>query len=183
MKRVLVTGATGHIGSEVVSQLRGTGCRIRAMSRHPRSANLPADVEIVRGDLSAPDSLDACLNCIDSVFLVLMAPLAAAAPAILRIAAHARQIVLLTSPHRTPHPFFQQPNGVTLEELSRESARKQMIAMMFTPPAADMLLDAYQAAVDQPALVTSTVWDVTGAPARPFRDWAMDHASDFATLS
>jgi uncharacterized protein YbjT (DUF2867 family) len=287
MKRVLVTGATGHIGSEVVSQLRGTGCRIRAMSRNPRSANLPADVEIVRGDLSAPDTFDACLNGIDSVFLVWMAPLAAAAPAILRIAAHARQIVLLTSPHRTPHPFFQQPNGLRVihagveqlievsglrwtflrpgpfaincrnwwapqlrngdvvrwfyaeaatapvhehdiaavavralcdeghdglehvitgpasltqreqvqiigdaigrplgfEELSRESARKQMIAMMFPPPVADMLLDAYEAAVDQPALVTSTVLDVTGAPARPFRDWAMDHASDFATLS
>jgi hypothetical protein len=37
---------------------------------------------------------------------------AAAAPAILRIAAHARQIVPLTSPHRTPRPFFQQPNGL-----------------------------------------------------------------------
>jgi len=44
MKRVLVTGATGQIGSEVVSQLRGTGCRIRAMSRNPRSGNLPAVV-------------------------------------------------------------------------------------------------------------------------------------------
>jgi uncharacterized protein YbjT (DUF2867 family) len=287
MKRVLVTGATGHIGSEVVAQLRRTGCRIRAMSRNPRPANLPADVELVRGDLSAPDTLDDCLNGIDSVFLVWVAPLAAATPAILRIAAHARQIVLLTSPHRTPHPFFQQPNGLRaihagveqlveesglrwtflrpgpfaincrnwwapqlrngdvvrwfyaeaatapvhehdiaavavralrdeghdgleyvitgpasltqreqvqiigdaigrplgFEELSRESARKQMIAMMFPPPVADMLLDAYQAAVGQPALVTSTVLDVTGAPARSFRDWAMDHARDFATLS
>jgi uncharacterized protein YbjT (DUF2867 family) len=33
MKRILVTGATGQIGSEVVSQLRGTGSLIRAMSR------------------------------------------------------------------------------------------------------------------------------------------------------
>jgi uncharacterized protein YbjT (DUF2867 family) len=112
MKRVLVTGATGQIGSEVVSQLRGNDCRIRAMSRHPRSANLPPDVEVVSGDLSAPETLDACLNGVDSVFLVWMAPLAAASPAIERIAAHARQIVLLTSPHRTPHPFFQQPNGM-----------------------------------------------------------------------
>ena len=287
MKRVLVTGATGQIGSEVVSQLRGAGGRIRAMSRNPRSANLPADVELVRGDLSAPDTLDPCLNGIDSVFLVWTAPLAAAAPAIRRIAAQARQIVLLTSPHRTPHPFFQQPNGLRVvhagveqlieasglrwtflrpgpfaincrnwwapqlrdgdvvrwfygaaatapvhehdiaavavralcdeehdglehvitgpasltqreqvqiighaigrplafEELSRESARNQMIAMRFPPPAADMLLDAYEAAVGQPALVTSTVFDVTGAPARPFRDWAMDHASDFAASS
>ena len=71
------------------------------MSRNPRSANLPADVEIVRADLSAPDTLDACLKGIDTVFLVWIAPLAAAAPAIERIAAHAGQIVLLTSPHRT----------------------------------------------------------------------------------
>src|SRR6185436_13725653 len=112
MKRVLVTGATGQIGSEVVSQLRGTGCRIRAMSRNPRSGTLPADVELVRGDLSAPDTLDACLDGIDSVFLVWMAPLAAAAPALARIASRARQIVLLSSPHRTRHPFFQQPNGM-----------------------------------------------------------------------
>src|SRR5262245_62579975 len=112
MKRVLVTGATGQIGREVVAQLRGTGVAIRAMTRHPRSANLPADVDIVGGDLSAPDSLDACLNGVDSVFLVWIAPLAAAALAIDRIAAHARQVVVLTSPHRTPHPFFQQPNGL-----------------------------------------------------------------------
>lgn len=78
------------------------------MSRNPPSANLPADVEIVGGDLSAPDTLDTCLNGIDSVFLVWIAPLAAAAPALERIAARARQIVLLASPHRTPHPFFQQ---------------------------------------------------------------------------
>ena len=112
MKRVLVTGATGQIGNEVVSQLRGTGCRVRAMTRNPRSAHLPPDIEIVPGDLSAPDTLDACLDGIDSVFLLWIAPLAAAAPALERIAAHARQIVLLTSPHRTPHPFFQQPNAL-----------------------------------------------------------------------
>jgi hypothetical protein len=43
-----------------------------------------------------------------------------------------------------------------------------MLAMKFPSPAADMLLDAYAAAVGQPALVTSTVLDVTGAPARSF---------------
>jgi uncharacterized protein YbjT (DUF2867 family) len=283
MKRVLVTGATGQIGREVVSQLRGTGCRIRAMTRNPHSGPLPAHVEVVRGDLSAPDTLDACLDGVDSVFLVWVAPLAAFAPALERIVAHARQVVLLTSPHRTPHPFFQQPNALRVihagieqlieasglrwtflrpgpfalncrnwwapqlrqgdvlrwcyadaatapvhesdiaavavralcneghdgrehvltgpasltqreqvqiigeatarplrfEELSRESARKQMLGMMFPPPAADMLLDAYAAAIGLPALVTSTVADVTGVPARSFLDWAKDHAADF----
>ena len=68
------------------------------------------------------------------------------------------------------------------EELSRESAREQMLAT-FPAPVADMLLSAYAAAVGQPALVTSTVFEVTGAPARSFRDWANDHASDFAKVS
>jgi len=57
-----------------------------------------------------------------------------------------------------------------------------MIAMRFPPPIADMLLDAYAAAVGQPALVTSAVSEVTGARARSFLDWAKDHAGDFAVL-
>jgi uncharacterized protein YbjT (DUF2867 family) len=66
------------------------------------------------------------------------------------------------------------------EELAREPAREHMIAMGFPPPIADMLLDAYAAAVGQPALVTSTVLEVTGEPARSFHQWAVDHAGDFA---
>jgi len=46
-----------------------------------------------------------------------------------------------------------------------------------------MLLSAYAAAVGLPALVTSTVLDVTGAPARSFRGWAADHAGDFVAPS
>ena len=55
------------------------------MSR-TRTPSLPADVEFVRGDLTAADTLDACVDGIDSVCLVSTAPLAAAAPAIERIA-------------------------------------------------------------------------------------------------
>ena len=53
--------------------------------------------------------------------------------------------------------------------------------MRFPPPAADMLLDAYAAAVGLPALVTSTVLEVTGSPARSFNEWATDHAGDFSS--
>jgi hypothetical protein len=37
------------------------------------------------------------------------------------------------------------------------------------------------AAVDRPAFLTSAMEDVTGARARTFREWAGDHAAEFAT--
>jgi hypothetical protein len=42
-----------------------------------------------------------------------------------------------------------------------------------------MLLNAWRAALGQPAFVTSTCADVTGAPARTFLEWATDHAAEF----
>jgi uncharacterized protein YbjT (DUF2867 family) len=55
------------------------------------------------------------------VFLVWVAPPAAAAGALERIAKHARRIVFLTAPLKTPHPFFQQPNPArdTTERIER----------------------------------------------------------------
>jgi uncharacterized protein YbjT (DUF2867 family) len=197
-----------------------------------------------------------------------------------RIARHARRLVLLTSPHQTPHPFFQQPNPMArmfaeierlieasgvrwtflrpgmfaanalswwapqiragnvvrwpyaeaptapvherdvaavavralledghegasyvltgpqslsqreqvailgevigrplrLEELSPEEARREL---PFPPFAMDMLLNAWAAAIGQPAFVTSTIEEITGRPARTFREWAIDHAAEF----
>jgi hypothetical protein len=65
------------------------------------------------------------------------------------------------------------------EELSRDAARQQLLAVM-PPSIADMLLNAYAAAIGLPAWVTTTVGDVTGSPARSFRDWAAAHAADFS---
>ncbi|OLF13792.1 NmrA family transcriptional regulator [Actinophytocola xinjiangensis] len=48
---ILVTGATGHVGRHVVSQLAARGERVRAMSRNPATAGVPAGVEVVGGDL------------------------------------------------------------------------------------------------------------------------------------
>ena len=98
MKRILVTGATGNVGREVVAQLRAAGCRVRAMTRTPQHANMPGDVDVVAGDLTAPDTLDAALDEVDAVFLVWVAPLAPAAAAVDRIASRTNRVVLLTSP-------------------------------------------------------------------------------------
>jgi uncharacterized protein YbjT (DUF2867 family) len=120
VKPVLVTGATGHIGREVVTTVRGEGRPVRAMTRNPQSAKLPDDVDVVRGDLAVPDTLDAALKGVDAVFLVWVSPLALAAAAVDRIAKHASRIVLLTAPHRTSHPFFQQPNPMKTVQIGVE---------------------------------------------------------------
>lgn len=110
MSRILVIGATGNVGRQVVSQLLGRGAQVRAFARNPNTAGLPQQVEVVGGDLTLPDTMDACFESIDTVFLVWVAPPATVAPALERIAEHARRIVFLSAPLKTEHPLFQQPN-------------------------------------------------------------------------
>jgi uncharacterized protein YbjT (DUF2867 family) len=106
MNRVLVIGGTGNVGRHVVDQLGAMGARVRVMTRNPDAAAFPQHVEVVRGDVTAPETLDKCLEGVESVFLVWVAPANAAPSALARIVAHARRIVFLTAPLKTPHPFF-----------------------------------------------------------------------------
>jgi len=110
MNPILVIGATGTVGRQVVFQLIAAGSPVRAMARNPEAANLPPQVQVVRGDLTVPETLDACLDGADAVFLVWTAPPPAVAPALQRITQRARRIVYLSAPLKTPHPLFQQPN-------------------------------------------------------------------------
>ncbi|HKX32945.1 MAG TPA: NAD(P)H-binding protein [Blastocatellia bacterium] len=282
MKQILVIGATGNVGRQVVSQLIATDVRVRALARHPDSANLPAQVEIVYGDLTIPETLDRSLDDVDAVFLVWTAPAKAFAPALERIAKQVSRLVFLSSPHQTAHPFFQQPNPLAtmyaeferlieaselewtflrpgmfainallwwapqlrandvvrwpyaeaptapiherdiaavavrtldedghggkdyvltgpeslsqfeqvgiigdvigrpllFEEISPEEARQELLTVG-PLPAINMLLNAWAAAIGQPAFVTSAVAEITGTPARTFRDWVIDHATEF----
>jgi len=275
MNRILVIGATGTVGRQVVLQLASTDAQVRAMSRNPDMVRLPPEVEVMRGDLTAPESLDACLDGIRSVFLIWVAPPATAAAVVERIATHAHRIVFLSAPIKTAHPFFQQPNpmrqitaqieghiessglqwtflrpgifaanalhwwapqirrgdhvrwpylaaptapihehdiarvavrvlcedgyaggeyvltgpqslsqfeqlsiigrvigrSLRIEEMSPDEARREGLP--------NMLLDAWAAAIGQPAYVTSTVKEITGTPARTFQEWATDHVAEF----
>jgi len=111
MPPVLVTGATGWVGRSVVDLLLDAGVPVRALTRRlEAAATLPANVDVVTGDLTLPESLDAALRGVRAVFLVWTAPPATAPAVVERLATYARRVVFLSAPHQTPHPFFQQPN-------------------------------------------------------------------------
>jgi uncharacterized protein YbjT (DUF2867 family) len=278
---ILVTGATGNVGRHVVSQLLHTGVAIRALGRNPTSAGLPNGVDVVRGDLSVPDTLDACLKGVDTVFLLWPALTVDLAPAVLNvIRRHACRIVFLSSLgirddlERQPDPInafhadierlieqsglewtFLRPGGfatntlwwapqiradgvvrwayaacarasiherdiaavavrvltgdghgaakylltgpqtltqveqvqiigevigrpLRFEEISPEAMRSQLLTQI--PPAVvDGALTYWARLVTEPELVSPTVEEITGAPARSFREWVSDHAGAF----
>jgi uncharacterized protein YbjT (DUF2867 family) len=65
---ILITGATGTIGSEVLHRLTARGEPVRALARTP--AKVKADVEIVQGDFEDPASLARAVAGVEAVFLV-----------------------------------------------------------------------------------------------------------------
>ncbi|OBQ70371.1 NmrA/HSCARG family protein [Mesorhizobium erdmanii] len=67
---ILVTGSTGTIGSQVLAHLQGRDVEVRALTRSPETARLPAGVTAVRGDLADPDSVRAALQGISTLFLL-----------------------------------------------------------------------------------------------------------------
>jgi uncharacterized protein YbjT (DUF2867 family) len=282
---VLVIGGTGNVGRHVVSQLNAAGAQFRVMTRNPDAAGLPSGVEVVRGDLTVPETLDPCLKDVDTVFLIWVAPPATAPDALQRIARHARRIVFLTAPLKTRHPFFQQPNpardmaerieglieasglewtfvragmfagnarhfwgpqiraggvvrwpyldaptaptderdvaavavralcedghagaeyvitgpqsltqaeqihtigraigrSLRVEEIPPQDAPAELLTAFGSAAVVNMLLNAWAAALGQPAFVTTTYAAVTGASPRTFLEWATDHATEFRT--
>ncbi|MGA9884402.1 MAG: NAD(P)H-binding protein [Candidatus Acidiferrales bacterium] len=68
---ILIAGATGNIGSEVVSQLTAANCPTRIFIRDPRKApHWGKDVEIAVGDFRHPESFARAAKGADSIFLV-----------------------------------------------------------------------------------------------------------------
>jgi uncharacterized protein YbjT (DUF2867 family) len=280
MSEILVTGATGNVGRQVVVQLLAAGTAVRALVRDPESAGLPEAVKVVDGDLSEPDTLEGALTGSDTVFLIWPFLTTEGAPAVLEaIARHARRIVYLSSSGvnedaerqtdpinqlhadnerlieesglewtvlrsdtiasnargwatqiRTTHAVRGPDIAATavihehdvaavavraltddghvgakyvltgpqvlsraeqvrtigeaigrslrFEKVPAQVARKQMLADGRPPALVEALLAGAETRPES-SLITSTVEEITGAPARTFRSWAEEHAGDF----
>jgi uncharacterized protein YbjT (DUF2867 family) len=68
---ILITGAGGNVGSEVLKQISQAGQRVRAAYQSlQKAASAPPGVETVIVDFNRPETLRAALDGIDRVFLV-----------------------------------------------------------------------------------------------------------------
>ena len=68
---ILVTGASGTVGKEVLQQVLKSGAQCRAMFRSPQEAKkAPAGTETVIADFARAETLSAALRGIESVYLV-----------------------------------------------------------------------------------------------------------------
>jgi uncharacterized protein YbjT (DUF2867 family) len=109
---IVVTGATGRVGGQVLAQLAGTGATVRAVARDPARLAAVAARHGARpfaADLTDPDSLGPALDGADAVFLVFPSVVGdpAAERTVAALAERARRIVYLSAfgvPDRGPAP-------------------------------------------------------------------------------
>lgn len=72
---ILITGATGTVGSELAKQLVEAGQQVRALVREPEKAKkFGPGVDVAKGDLSKPETLGAAFAGVDKVFVLSVGP-------------------------------------------------------------------------------------------------------------
>ncbi len=100
---ILVTGATGNVGREVVNLLLSGGEKVVAVTRNPAKSALPDSAHVVGGDPSRPQTLTPALRGVDAVFISPRAlgdaTAGAATAELLKLAAEqgAQRVVLLSA--------------------------------------------------------------------------------------
>jgi len=69
--KILVTGGTGKVGSEVIKELSKRGAKVRALVRKKEAAaHFPGGIEVAVGDLLDPVSVHQALEGVDKLYLL-----------------------------------------------------------------------------------------------------------------
>jgi uncharacterized protein YbjT (DUF2867 family) len=68
--KILVTGGTGNVGSQVVSELLKRKADVRVLARKQPEEKLQAGVELVTGDLLDPESVEQAMRGVGKMFLL-----------------------------------------------------------------------------------------------------------------
>lgn len=69
--KILVTGGTGMVGSQVVNELLKRGVEVTVLTRKNRDeANLPDDAHHLKGNLLNPQTVRTMCNDMDAIFLI-----------------------------------------------------------------------------------------------------------------
>ncbi|MET9480375.1 NmrA family NAD(P)-binding protein [Streptomyces sp. NPDC006638] len=67
---ILVAGATGNVGRPLVEQLLAAGHPVRALTRNPQKADLPAGAQAVAGNLAETESLAEAFSGVTAAHLI-----------------------------------------------------------------------------------------------------------------
>ena len=95
---ILVTGATGNVGRELVKLLLDSGEEVGAVTRDPGSAAVPADARVLGADPSRPGTLTPALRDVEAVLLSPRAVGHGAAELLSLVREHGgRRVVLLSA--------------------------------------------------------------------------------------
>ncbi|WP_336326148.1 NAD(P)H-binding protein [Halovenus sp. HT40] len=69
--RILVTGATGFVGGQLVGELLAAGHEVRALVRDPSSYDAPNGVEVFQGDVLDRGSFEDSLSGVDAAYYLI----------------------------------------------------------------------------------------------------------------
>jgi uncharacterized protein YbjT (DUF2867 family) len=113
---ILVTGATGNVGSATVRLLADRQLAVRALVRDPSRAH-HTGVEVVTGDFDDPASLDAAMRGVDTLVLVSPAvPRQEIAAIDSAVRAGVRHVVKATSKASADSPVERRRGQARIEE-------------------------------------------------------------------
>lgn len=176
---ILVTAATAPVGRSIVEQLVASGQPVRALTRDPEAAGLPAGTELVAGDITAPDSLATAMRGVSAAFLLAVVP--GVAPAFLAAAKEAGvRRVVFQSTGAIDDRAAEQSNEVAafhhdIEQRLRASSLQWTFLRLPVESA-----DALQWAFDVPAQLRAG--DVVRGPYAQAAGSPV-HAADFAAVA